>query len=269
MVRADVLGVPRDQVGGRHGVIGGAFSLVRGRARPGVRHVRRSSSQAHGDAAGDRDRRSSASSPRPLVYVAVDGARPARAAQPVVLAARRAHVARLGRRQMRGIALSTCVTLLVPERPPRPGERHGRHGHRRVVRDHVGVQRPRHRHARDGLGLRRRARAHRRSRSSHLATITIDEPEPEPPADDERAARVDIRGARRGDPRGARALDADPARRVQQPARRRVHGADGRLRARRSCRSRRGACCGAFISLAFIAGGLVVAASGSDRSRCA
>ena len=148
--------------------------------------------------------------------------------------------------------------------PARPGQRHGRHGHRRLVRHHVGVQRPRHRRG-SGMGWAyygvaradgRRARppAHDRDRRAGARS--------RPPTARRRRRGVDVRGALDGHPRRARPEDADPARRVQQPARRRVHGADGRLRPRRSCRSRRGACCGAFISLAFIAGGLVVARRG-------
>ena len=111
--------------------------------------------------------------------------------------------------QMRGIALSTCVTLLVPEEPARPRQRHGRHRHRRVVRDHVGVQRPRHRTSRDGLGVLRRARHSRSSRSPTSATITIDEPEPEARRGGRGASGVGRRPRRaRGDPRRARAGDA-------------------------------------------------------------
>ena len=43
---------------------------------------------------------------------------------------------------LRAIALSTVVTLLIAGRPARPGERPGRHHERRLVPGHVGDQRP-------------------------------------------------------------------------------------------------------------------------------
>ena len=99
-----------------------------------------------------------------------------------------------------------------------PGERHGRHRHRRVVRHHVGLQRARHRPARDGVGALRLARPDgRRLRA--------------PPGDHDRRARARPRsrpsGPPRGHPRrhrrdplGPRALDADLPGRLQQPPRR-------------------------------------------------
>ncbi len=67
---------------------------------------------------------------------------------------------------MRGIALSTCVTLLVPDDRRGQGQRPGGHGHRRVVRHHLGVQRPDHRRARHGLGHHRLGGPHRRRPAS-------------------------------------------------------------------------------------------------------
>ncbi|GIU90310.1 MAG: hypothetical protein KatS3mg010_1409 [Acidimicrobiia bacterium] len=63
---------------------------------------------------------------------------------------------------MRGIVLVDVRHAARAARRPCPRERHGRDGHGRLVRDHIGVQRPRDRRPRDGLGVRRVARAHRR-----------------------------------------------------------------------------------------------------------
>ena len=133
--------------------------------------------------------------------------------------------------QMRSIALSTCVTLLVPEDRRGPGQRHGRHGHRRLLRDHLGVQRPGHRPARHGLGVLRRRSRSRSSRSSTCAPSTSTSRSRRRSGG--RGATEPRRHPRRArrDPRGARPDAADPAGRLQQPARRRVHGADRRLRA--------------------------------------
>ena len=53
---------------------------------------------------------------------------------------------------LRGIALPTLVTLLVPEHRPRPRQRPRRHDVRRLVPRHVGDQRPARRLRRDALG---------------------------------------------------------------------------------------------------------------------
>ena len=129
------------------------------------------------------------------VFLAVDAERPAAAAQPVVLAARRLHPARLGRRQDAGHRPVDLRDAARARGPAGPGQRHGRHRHRRLVRHHVGVQRPRHRHAGHGLGLLRVAGPDGRRPSSTCSTIHIDEPEPEPVAEGEATGHVDVRGA--------------------------------------------------------------------------
>ena len=97
-----------------------------------------------------------------VVFLAVDADDLLQPAQPVVLAADRAHPARLRGRpdaQHRHVDVRDAARA---RRPPRPGQRPRRHRHRRLVRHHVGVQRAGHRPARHGLGAVRVARADRR-----------------------------------------------------------------------------------------------------------
>ncbi len=76
----------------------------------------------------------------------------------------------------------------------RQGERARRHGQRRGVRDHLGVQRPGHRTARHGRGPGDHDRADRRGAGpSH--DITVAEEAPEPSHDDPKF--IDIAGALR------------------------------------------------------------------------
>ena len=154
------------------GVIGGAFSISSALPRPVLRHLRRPPPQARGDGAVARHavdrllRRRHRRVRSPSTPTTCSGSR-----NPWfwVLVATTLLGSVAG--QMRGIALSTCVTLLVPEDAPGPGQRHGRHRHRRLVRHHVGVQRPRHRPARHGLGLLRLARCSPLWPLVHLRTI--------------------------------------------------------------------------------------------------
>ena len=243
------------------GVIGGAFSLSSAFLGPAfgtyVDHHRKHAAMV----ARHRQSRWSASPPPRSLFVAVDADDLLRLRSPwfwlLVALTLLGSVAG----SMRGIALSTCVTLARARGPARPGQRPGRHGHRRVVRHHVGVQRARHRPARHGLGALRRARPHRRrarppAHDPHRRT--------RPRADRRRAQppRIDVRGA-------VEAIRAVPGlsmliapRRLQQPARRRVHGADGRLRPVARVGRDLGPRCSGVISLAFIAGGLLVAKFG-------
>ena len=131
---------------------------------------------------------------------------------------------------MRNIAISTCVTLLVPEERARQGERQGRHRHRRLVRHHVGVQRPRHRQPGHGLGALRRGGADRRWRwrTSSRSTSTSPSPCRLPRARRPATSTCGAPSTRSPPCRGCFMLIL--LRRLQQLPRRRVHGADGRLR---------------------------------------
>ena len=112
---------------------------------------------------------------------------------------------------------------------PRPGQRDGRHGHGRVVHDHVGAQRTGGRPAGHGLGARHRGRRSPRGARAP-AHHSVPRPNPRRRADERAAAAVDFRGALK-DHRGVPGLfGLVVLRRLQQPAGRRVHVADGRLR---------------------------------------
>ena len=215
------------------GVIGGAFSISSAAARPVVRHVRRPPPQAHRPGRDDARRPPSASRSPTAVFVADrqpttccgSAARGSGCSSPSTLLGSVAG-------QMRGIALSTCVTLLVPE--DRRDRANGMVGTVTGVSFAItsvfsglviGDARAWAGRTTLSLVLTRRSRSptcatiqHRRARARARPTV--------------RRPRDRRPGRARGDPRRARADDADPAGRVQQPAGRRVHGADGRLRPR-------------------------------------
>ena len=177
------------------GVIGGAFSISAAVLGPAFgtyvdRHRKQPSMVLATTIVG---RRASPSPPRSSSPSTADDLLQLRNPWFWVLVGR--HPARLGGRPD---ARHRAVDLRDAARargPPRPGQRHGRHGHRRLVRHHVGVQRPRHRPARHGLGVLRARSSSPSARSCTCATIHIDEPEPAPAADGVAAARVDVRGA--------------------------------------------------------------------------
>ena len=263
MVRADLLGVPRDAVGGGH-------RRDRRRVQPlvGAARSRSSAPSSTGTASTRRCVASDGVSAvcfalATAVFVTVDADELLRLSSPWFWVLVALHAARLGRRpdaRDRPVDLRDAAR---PRRAARPGQRDGRHDHRCVVRDHLGVQRPRHRRARHGLGVLPRAGAHRSPRSSHMRTIEIDEPEPEPAAPDgERQPAVDIRGAIEAIRAVPGLTDADPAGRVQQPARRCVHGAAWTRTASSWSSVEAWGLLWGVISLAFIAGGLVVARFG-------
>jgi DHA3 family multidrug efflux protein-like MFS transporter len=128
--------------------------------------------------------------------------------------------------QMRGIALSTCVTLLVPEN--RRDKANGLVGtitgvsfaitsvFSGLVIGNLGM----------GWALYL-ALALTVGALVHLRTIHIAETVPS--STDGSTSRIDIR-CHEGHSRRAWTVHAHPARRVQQPARWGVHGAHGRLR---------------------------------------
>ena len=97
-----------------------------------------------------------------------------------------AHAGRLGRRadaQHRDVDVRHAARA---GGPARPRQRHGRHRHRRVVRDHVGVQRPGHRQPRHGLGVLRLASRSPSAPCCTCARSTSTNPSPRPPRRDRR-----------------------------------------------------------------------------------
>ena len=161
VVRTDVLGVPGDPVGRRHGRDRRRVQPVHRAHRSGVRHLRRPAPQEGGDGALDRGvdrllrRRHGRVRRRRPDLAAV-------AAGTVVLGAGGLDVDRLGRRPDARHRAVDVRHAARSRRPPRSGQRHGRHGDRGVVRHHLGVQRAGHRPAGDGLGALRRAGTHHR-----------------------------------------------------------------------------------------------------------
>ena len=132
----------------------------------------------------------------------------------------------------RSAALDRPVDVRDParaRRAARPGQRHGRHGHRRVLRHHVRVQRPRDRPASGWAGRCTSPSPSPSSRSSTCGRSTSTNPSRRPDPDGSTRSRRRARRHRRH-PRRARPDAADRPRRLQQPPARRVHGPDGRLR---------------------------------------
>ena len=130
-----------------------------------------------------------------VVFVAVDADDLLRLRSPWFWLLVGAHAARLGRRpdaRHRPVDLRDAARA---RGPAGPGQRHGRHGHRRLVRHHLGVQRPRHRPARHGLGLLRSLSRSPSARSSTCGRSTSTSPSPSPTGRATPTGHVDVRGA--------------------------------------------------------------------------
>ena len=227
----DVLGVPRDPVGRRHRRDRRRLQhLLRG-VRPVLRHLRRPPPQA---------RRRWCSPPRcrrPASPWRRSSSSPSTAGDllrlrspwfwVLVMATLLGSVAG----QMRGIALSTCVTLLVPE--DRRDRANGKVG--TVTGLSFAIT-----SVFSGLVIGQLGMGWAYYGSLALTIGALVAPAHHPHRRAGAGAAPGGRGATeprrhprraRGHPRGARSDDADPAGRLQQPARRGVHGAARRLRA--------------------------------------
>ena len=191
-----VLGVPGDPLGGGHRRDRRRLRHRVARPSARLRHLRRPPPQARRRWCWPpRSSRRCASALAAIVFVAVDtddllqldAARGSGSSSPPPWSARVAgHDA-----QHRPVDLRHAARA---RGPPRPGQRHGRHGHRRLVRDHLGVQRPRDRQPRHGVGALRQRGAHRRLRCSTCRRSTSTSPSPSGVAG-ESVPKVDVRGA--------------------------------------------------------------------------
>ena len=226
MVRADVLGVPRDPVGARDGHHRRGLHAAAGRVRDALRHDRRPPSQTprHGGVGHHhtpglpRRRCSVAGVPRECA------ARPRR---PLVLDLLGGRARRRGHREHAQHRAVDDGDAPRPGGSPGQRQRSRRHGAGAVVRGHERVQRTLGRAARDGVDAGDRDRPHPgRSRSS------AHDPNPggAPAASERTAPRR--RCARRdpGRPGLSRSVRAADLLDVQQPHRRRLPRPHGPVR---------------------------------------